>query len=52
MAEGSWLMLGHWLGVFPLVAYIGFVVARARRESKILYATTRIILRPTLDVDS
>jgi protein-S-isoprenylcysteine O-methyltransferase Ste14 len=37
MAEGSWLMLGHWTGVFPLCAYIGFLVARTRRENRILY---------------
>jgi protein-S-isoprenylcysteine O-methyltransferase Ste14 len=47
MAEGSWLMLGHWMGVLPLVAYIGFVVVLARRENKILSATTRATLRPT-----
>jgi len=38
MAEGTFLTLGHWVGVVPLVAYIGFLVARARRENKILYA--------------
>jgi protein-S-isoprenylcysteine O-methyltransferase Ste14 len=37
MAEGSFLALGHWIGVFPLVAYLVFLVARARRENRILY---------------
>jgi protein-S-isoprenylcysteine O-methyltransferase Ste14 len=37
MAEGSFLTLGHWAGVFPLVAYICLLVARARRENRILY---------------
>jgi len=36
MAEGSFLTLGHWVGVFPLVACVGFLVARARRENRIL----------------
>jgi protein-S-isoprenylcysteine O-methyltransferase Ste14 len=36
MAEGSFLTLGHWVGVFPLVACMGFLVARARRENRIL----------------
>jgi protein-S-isoprenylcysteine O-methyltransferase Ste14 len=36
MAEGSFLTLGHWVGVFPLVACIGFLVARALRENRIL----------------
>jgi protein-S-isoprenylcysteine O-methyltransferase Ste14 len=36
LAEGSFLTLGHWVGVFPLVACIGFLVARARRENRIL----------------
>jgi protein-S-isoprenylcysteine O-methyltransferase Ste14 len=36
MAEGSFLALGHWVGVFPLVACISFLVARARRENRIL----------------
>jgi protein-S-isoprenylcysteine O-methyltransferase Ste14 len=48
MAEGSWLMLGHWTGVFPLCAYIGFLVALARRENRILYATRSA----TLDANS
>src|SRR6266545_663035 len=38
MAEGTFLTLGHWFGVLPLVACIGFLVARARRENRILYA--------------
>jgi len=39
MAEGSFLMLGgHWMGVVPLVSLISFLVARARRENRILYA--------------
>jgi protein-S-isoprenylcysteine O-methyltransferase Ste14 len=38
MAEGSFLMLGHLIGVFPLAAYILILVARARRENRILYA--------------
>jgi protein-S-isoprenylcysteine O-methyltransferase Ste14 len=37
MAEGTFLTLGHWPGVFPLVAYILLLVARARRENRILY---------------
>src|SRR5262245_60207853 len=38
MTECSFLALGaHWAGVFPLVAYIIILVARARRESRILY---------------
>ena len=36
MAEGSFLTLGHLVGVFPLVACIGFLVARARRENRTL----------------
>jgi len=37
MAEGSFLALGaHWTGVFPLVAYVSLLVARARRENRIL----------------
>jgi|SoiMethySBSTD1v2_1073268.scaffolds.fasta_scaffold99735_6 protein-S-isoprenylcysteine O-methyltransferase Ste14 len=36
MAEGSFLMLGHLVGVVPLVACIGFLIARARRENRIL----------------
>jgi protein-S-isoprenylcysteine O-methyltransferase Ste14 len=36
MAEGSFLALGHWVGVFPLVACMVFLVARARRENRIL----------------
>jgi protein-S-isoprenylcysteine O-methyltransferase Ste14 len=35
MAEGSFLELGHWVGVFPLVACIGFLVTRAWRENRI-----------------
>jgi protein-S-isoprenylcysteine O-methyltransferase Ste14 len=41
MADGSWLMLGHWMGVVPLGAYIGFLVARAQLENRILYTTRR-----------
>jgi protein-S-isoprenylcysteine O-methyltransferase Ste14 len=38
MAEGSFLALGcHLTGVFPLVAYLLILVARARRENRILY---------------
>jgi len=37
MAEGSFLTLGaHLIGVLPLVAYIVMLVARARRENRIL----------------
>lgn len=36
MAEGSFLTLGHWVGVFPLVVCISFLVVRARRENRIL----------------
>jgi hypothetical protein len=36
MAEGSFLMLGHLVGVVPLVACISFLIARARRENRIL----------------
>ena len=39
MAEGSFLTLGHLVGVFPLVACIGFLVARARQENRILIHT-------------
>jgi protein-S-isoprenylcysteine O-methyltransferase Ste14 len=39
MAEGSFMALGcHLTGVFPLVAYLLILVARARRENRILYA--------------
>jgi protein-S-isoprenylcysteine O-methyltransferase Ste14 len=38
MAEGSFLTLGHWVGVVPLVACIVFLVLRARRENRILDA--------------
>jgi protein-S-isoprenylcysteine O-methyltransferase Ste14 len=37
MGEGTFLTLGHPIGVFPLIAYIVFLVARARRENRILY---------------
>jgi len=37
MACGSLLMLGHWLGIIPLACYVGLLVARARRENKLLY---------------
>lgn len=37
MGEGTFLTLGHLIGVFPLVTYIVFLVVRARRESRILY---------------
>jgi protein-S-isoprenylcysteine O-methyltransferase Ste14 len=47
MAEGSWMMLGHWTGVFPLCAYIAFLVAVARRENRIIYASKSA----TLDTD-
>lgn len=40
MAAGSWLALGHWTGAFPLVAYIGFLIPRARLENRILDART------------
>jgi protein-S-isoprenylcysteine O-methyltransferase Ste14 len=36
MAEGSFLALGHLVGVIPLVACISILVARARRENRIL----------------
>jgi protein-S-isoprenylcysteine O-methyltransferase Ste14 len=38
MAEGTFLTLGHWFGVLPLVACICYLVARSRRENRILYA--------------
>lgn len=37
MADGSWLMLGHWTGIVPLGAYIGFLIARAQLENRLLY---------------
>jgi protein-S-isoprenylcysteine O-methyltransferase Ste14 len=38
MAEGSFMALGcHLMGVLPLVAYLVFLVVRARRENRILY---------------
>jgi protein-S-isoprenylcysteine O-methyltransferase Ste14 len=36
MADGSWLMLGHWMAAVPLGAYIGFLFARAQKEDRIL----------------
>jgi protein-S-isoprenylcysteine O-methyltransferase Ste14 len=42
MAEGTFLTLGHWFGVFPLVAYIGLLVARVWKENRILYATRNL----------
>jgi protein-S-isoprenylcysteine O-methyltransferase Ste14 len=41
MADGSWLILGHWVGAFPLGAYIGFLFAQAQKENRILYSTRR-----------
>jgi len=38
MAEGTFLTLGHWVGVFPLAAYILLLVSRARRENRIFHA--------------
>lgn len=36
MAAGTVLMLGHRLGVIPLAVYVAALLARARRENKIL----------------
>jgi protein-S-isoprenylcysteine O-methyltransferase Ste14 len=38
MAEGSWFLLGHGLGVIPFGAYAGFLFARARIENRVLDA--------------
>jgi protein-S-isoprenylcysteine O-methyltransferase Ste14 len=37
LAAGSWLMAGHRLAVFPLIAYGLLLTWRARKESSLLY---------------